>query len=242
MTIWNPWHGCRRISPGCLHCYMYRRDASVGRDSTVIAKTASFDLPVRRRRDGSYKLAEEGTVFVCMTSDFFLEEADGWRQDAWRMIRERSDLRFFVVTKRIDRFRVGLPADWGEGYPNVTVCCTCENQATADRRLPIFLSLPIRRRTVIHEPMLEEIRIAPYLASGGIAEVICGGESGPDARLCSYSWILSTRRQCAEAGVAFRFKQTGARFEKDGKIYGIPRSLQLAQARKAGIDFDPPSV
>ena len=90
--------------------------------------------------------------------------------------------------------------------------------------------------------MLEEIRIAPYLASGGIAEVICGGESGPDARLCSYSWILSARRQCAEAGVAFRFKQTGARFEKGGRIYAVPRSLQLAQARKAGIDFDPPSV
>lgn len=237
MTIWNPWHGCRRISPGCLHCYMYRRDAAVGRDSTVIEKTASFDLPVRKKRDGSYKLTEEGTVYVCMTSDFWIEEADGWRPEAWRMIRERSDLRFTIVTKRIDRFFVGLPADWGEGYPNVTVCTTCENQATADFRLPVFLSLPIRRRTVIHEPMLEEIKIAPYLAGGGIAGVICGGESGPDARLCSYDWILSTMRQCAAAGVAFTFKQTGARFEKDGKIYAIPRSLQIPQARKAGIDL-----
>ncbi|MBR1896932.1 MAG: DUF5131 family protein, partial [Pyramidobacter sp.] len=25
-TIWNPWHGCRRVSEGCAHCYMYFLD------------------------------------------------------------------------------------------------------------------------------------------------------------------------------------------------------------------------
>ena len=45
MPIWNPWHGCRKISPGCQHCYVYRRDASVGRDASVVAKTGDFDLP-----------------------------------------------------------------------------------------------------------------------------------------------------------------------------------------------------
>ncbi|MBD5369724.1 MAG: DUF5131 family protein [Bacteroides sp.] len=30
MVIWNPWHGCHRISAGCRHCYMFRGDALRG--------------------------------------------------------------------------------------------------------------------------------------------------------------------------------------------------------------------
>ena len=77
-----------------------------------------------------------------MTSDFFLEEADEWRPECWRMIRERSDLRFAIITKRIHRFMECIPDDWGEGYPNVSVYCTVENQQMADYRLPIYLELP----------------------------------------------------------------------------------------------------
>ena len=236
MTVWNPWHGCKKLSAGCLNCYMYRRDASVGRDSTIVSKTGSFRLPVQRWRDGSYKLTEPETVFACMTSDFFLEEADAWRPEAWAMIRERSDLHFTIITKRISRFPVGLPADWGSGYPHVTVCVTCENQAEADRRLSVLLELPIRHKHIIHEPMLGAVNIAPYLESGQIAHVSCGGESGENARVCRYEWILSVREQCMRYGVPFTFRQTGARFEKDGRLYLIPREKQLSQARKAGID------
>ena len=50
LPIWNPWHGCRKISAGCLNCYVYRRDESVGRDASAVVKTADFDLPVRRDR------------------------------------------------------------------------------------------------------------------------------------------------------------------------------------------------
>ena len=31
MSIWNPWHGCHKISPGCANCYVYRRDESIGK-------------------------------------------------------------------------------------------------------------------------------------------------------------------------------------------------------------------
>lgn len=236
MAIWNPWHGCHKISAGCANCYMYRRDAEFGKDSSVVTRTSTFRLPVQKKRDGSYKLCEAGYVYTCMTSDFFVEEADAWRSEAWAMMRQRSDLRFFIITKRIDRFTVSLPEDWGDGYDNVTVCATCENQQAADYRLPILLELPIRHREIIHEPMLEEIHIESYLASGKIEQVVCGGESGDNARICCYDWILSTREQCIRYQVPFHFKQTGAKFKKDGKLYLIKRSLQMAQAKKAGID------
>ncbi len=156
--IWNPWHGCKKISPGCLNCYMYRRDAEFGKDSSVVTKTASFRLPVQRDRKGNYKLIG-GIVYACMTSDFFIEEADEWRKEAWNFIRERTDIDFYIITKRIDRFNVSLPKDWDEGYENVTICSTCEDQVRADYRLPIMLELPIKHMQIIHEPMLEAISI-----------------------------------------------------------------------------------
>ena len=237
MPIWNPWHGCHKISAGCANCYMYRRDAEFGKDSSVVEKTGTFDLPLRKKRDGSFKL-DGDCVYACMTSDFFVEEADEWRAEAWEMIRSRADLHFYIITKRIDRFMVSLPSDWADGYDNVTICSTCENQQTADHRLPILLELPIKHREIIHEPMLEEIHIEKYLSSGRIERVICGGESGDNARLCCYDWILSTREQCIKYGVPFHFKQTGAKFQKDGRIYFIKRSMQTPQAHKAGIDTD----
>lgn len=239
MVIWNPWHGCHKISPGCQNCYVYRRDESIGKDAGVVAKTGNFDLPLKRNRQKEYKIQpENGTVFTCMTSDFFLEDADEWRPDCWRMMKERSDLYFAIITKRIHRFLDCIPPDWGDGYPNVGVYCTCENQKMADYRLPIYLTLPIRHKHICHEPMLGPIDISPYLKTGKIDYVLCGGESGEKARPCHYEWILSTREQCMKYQVPFHFKQTGAVFVMNGKTYHIERKLQQSQARKAGIDFD----
>lgn len=238
MSIWNPWHGCHKKSSGCLNCYMYRRDAKYDLDSNVVRKTKNYDIVLRKSRDGTYKIKRDTSyVYVCMTSDFFIEEADDWRRDIWRMIRERDDLNFYIITKRIERFNVSLPDDWGDGYDNVTICVTCENQATADYRLPIFIKLPIKHKEIIHEPMLENINIEKYLESGQIDKVICGGESGDKARVCNYDWILNTRRQCLKYNVSFHFKQTGANFMKDNKVYKIPRKYQLVQAGKSRIDI-----
>lgn len=88
-----------------------------------------------RDRTGRYKIPPGQTVYTCFTSDFFIEEADAWRGEAWAMIRERSDCTFLMITKRIDRVAACLPADWGEGWPHVVLCCTCETQERADYRL-----------------------------------------------------------------------------------------------------------
>ena len=236
---WNPWHGCHKISAGCLNCYVYRGDTKYGRDPSNVQKTAGFDLPVRRKRDGRFLYhPADGTVYTCFTSDFFLDDADAWRAEAWQMIRERWDLNFIFITKRIHRFYECIPSDWGSGYPNVAIGCTTENQDRADFRLPIFLNAPIAKRFVILEPLLGPVNIRPYLTPG-IESVTVGGESGEEARPCRYEWVLDLRSQCVEAGIPFRFKQTGANFIKDGKTYRVPRKLQHAQAKKAGIDFIP---
>ena len=233
---YNPWHGCHRYSEGCVNCYVYRRDDSIGKDASVIIRTASFNLPVSRKRNGEYKMPSGSHVYCCMTSDFFLEDADQWRPEVWKMIRERSDVNFTIITKRIVRMHECLPEDWNDGYDNVTICCTMESQRQVDIRYPIFMSLPIKHREVICEPLLTPIDFHGQL-DDRIELVVCGGESGDKARECDYEWILDIRRQCIEADVPFFFKQTGASFRKDGHLYKIERRLQMSQARKAGINY-----
>lgn len=234
--IWNPWHGCHKFSPGCAHCYVYRRDESIGKDASVVAKTAAFDLPLQKKWDGSWKIPAGETVYAVMTSDFFLEDADSWRPEIWEMIRTRSDLHFIIITKRIVRIFQCLPPDWGNGYPNVTIGCTCENNEEAQKRLPIFLDVPADR-FVTCEPLLSPVRLEPWLESGKIRSVTVGGESGEGARVCDYGWILDIRDQCMRTGTAFHFKQTGLHFRKNGRLYTVPRPLQHEQAAKAGIDL-----
>lgn len=77
-------------------------------------------------------------MYLCFSSDFLLQDADGWRAECWQMMRERQDLHFLFLTKRIERFMDCIPADWGTGYDNVTVGCTVENQAMVDYKLSIL--------------------------------------------------------------------------------------------------------
>lgn len=204
--------------------------------SSQCRKTGNFNLPVKRKRDKSWKIESGKVVFTCFTSDFLLKDADEWRKECWKMIKERSDLWFYFFTKRIDRFMDCIPDNWGDGYENVLVGCTVENQQMADYRLPIFKTLPIKHKSIIMSPLIGPVVLSSYLDES-IKEVSVGGESGLEARPCNYDWVLGLREQCIKAGVPFRFHQTGARFIKDGKMYRVPRKFQLSQAHKANIDY-----
>ena len=222
---------------------MFRRDEAVGKNPMQVVKTQAFNLPVRILRAGEhkgrYKVPSGSHIYTCFSSDFFHEAADEWRNDAWDMIRTRSDCTFFMITKRPERIAEHLPSD-AYDWDHVTIAVTCENQWAADKRLPVYLPLPLRHHSVMIEPMLGRVNLRPYFHDypGIIEAVSVGGESGPDARPCDYSWVLDAHMQCVENGVAFSYHQTGARLIKNGKEYSIPRELQHDQARKAGLDFD----
>ena len=86
---------------------------------------------------------------VCMTSDFFLEQADIWREEAWHIMRARSDVIFLLITKRIHRVKDCLPSNWGNGWDNIFLTVTCENQKRADERIPQLLNLPFKHKGII---------------------------------------------------------------------------------------------
>lgn len=235
MAMWNPWRGCRRYSEGCRYCYIHKGDSRRGVDTNHIVKTDNFCAPVMKNKSGTYKMKSGQTVYLCFSTDFLIEDADGWRPECWKMMRERQDLNFLFLTKRIHRFMDCIPEDWGEGYDNVTVGCTVENQDRADDRLSIFRELPIRHKNIICQPLIGAIDLAPYLKE--VELVVVGGESDKNARPLDYAWVLSIREQCMARHVHFEFRQCGTHFIKDGRSYTLSVRDLCSQAKKAGINL-----
>ena len=193
---WEPWSGCYKVSEGYTYRYFYG-PYSKRCGQNAVEKTGEFDKPIVRTAKGEYKISAGKVVATCFATDFFLPEADEWRVDAWKMIKQRPNLDFLILAKRIDRFPVSLPDDWGDGYDNVNIGCTVENQELADYRLPLFLSYPIKRRFIACSSLLGPIDLTPYL--NGIDHVTVSGESGREARECDYDWVLAIREQCVKA-------------------------------------------
>ena len=234
MARWDPWRGCHRYSEGCKFCYIHKGDAKRGVDTNCITKTDKFNAPIVRKKSGEYKM-NSGLIYVCFSSDFLLEDADPWRQECWDMIRQRQDCQFLFLTKRIERFMDCIPSDWGDGWDNVIIGCTVENQQRADERLEIFSKLPIKHKNIICQPMISAIDLENYL--DGVELVVAGGESDRYARPMYYDWVLSVREQCIRKNVSFEFRQCGTHFIKDGREYTLKKQDLCAQARKANINY-----
>lgn len=235
MAMWNPWRGCHKYSEGCKYCYIHKRDARCGVNTEKIIKTKGFDAPVQVKQDGTYRMKGGQLVYLCFSTDFLLEDADPWRGECWEMMRRRPDLHFLFLTKRIHRFLECVPLDWGQGYDNVTVGCTVENQECADARIPLFAQLPIKHKNIICQPLIGPVELGNCL--NGMELVVAGGESDRSARPLDYDWVLSIREQCIRQGVRFEFRQCGTHFIKDGKAYTLPVRELCSQAKKANINW-----
>ncbi len=235
MAMWSPWRGCRKYSEGCKYCYIHKGDEKRGVDTGEIVKGERFWAPIEKNKNGSYKIKAGQTVYLCFSTDFLIEEADQWRDECWKIMRQRPDLTFLFLTKRIERLESCLPPDWGDGYDNVVIGCTVENQDRADYRLPIFTSIPIKHRYIICQPMLENIDLSNYLDR--VELVVAGGESDVNARPLNFDWVLNIREQCAKKGTHFEFRQCGTHFIKDGLEYTLNVRQLCSQARKADINL-----
>lgn len=247
---WNPWQGCRKVSLGCLNCYMFRDKKRYGQNPSKVvrSKPPTFNKPLRWK--------EPAKVFVCSWSDFFIEDADPWRDEAWSIIRNSRHLTFLLLTKRPENIKARLPEDWP--LPNVWLGVTAENQEQADKRISLLLSVEASVRFLSIEPMLGPIdlrRIKPWhlkhgpdgadCLSGGswghehvrhmagqdspgycnhsdgprVDWVICGGESGPNAREMKEEWAKDVMAQCLDCHVPFFMKQmSGSTKEKREEI------------------------
>lgn len=199
---WNPWMGCEHVSPGCDNCYMFTLQRRWGKDPEVVTRTkTTFNAPLKYPPGPA-------RVFTCSMSDWFIKQADEWRPEAWAIIKQRPDLHFQILTKRHGRIASCLPPDWGEGYPNVWLGVSVENQEWT-RRIRVLREVPAAIRFLSIEPMIGPVDLRGLL--DGIHWVIVGGESGSGARLMNLTWVRDIIDVCAEAGVACFVKQLGVK-------------------------------
>jgi len=133
--------------------------------------------------------------------------------------------------------------------PNVWLGVTAENQQTADERIPLLLQTPAAVRFASVEPMLGAVNLTGIQRNLGrglfgdclkpyhipaceknreyphLDWVICGGESGPNARPMHPDWARSLRDQCKAAGTPFMFKQWGEWAPGSNFLDTIPASV-----------------
>lgn len=194
--VWNPWYGCTKVTEGCVNCYVKYRfiDKFFAFNSTGI-------LP------GTF-------ITVSLKSDFFLKQADHLRTQVWQTIKEHPNFIFLIITKRVSRIKECLPSDWYDGYDNVVLCATVENQQRADERLPAFLDLPAKHKWVTCSPLLEELDLSSYLQQGKIELVETTGECDYTykARPTKYEWSKSLSEQCKQYDTRFSQLYLGHNF------------------------------
>lgn len=238
--IWNPWHGCIKKSEGCKNCYMYFLDKQRGQNGRDVYKVKNhFDYPLQKDKYGEYKVRSGLVLRVCMTSDFFLEEADVWREEAWEIISRRPDVIFFLLTKRPERVGRCLPKNWGDGWENVFFNVSTENQVRVDERIPLLQSLPFKHKGIMVAPFISPVSIKKYLVNPMIEQVIVGGENYDGARPLHYDWVKQLYQECVDANIRFCFIETGTKFVKDNKLYTLPsKRMQSVMAFKSGLQWD----
>lgn len=189
-------------------------------------------------------------IFTNSMSDFFIKEADAWREEAWDVIRRTPQHRWQILTKRPERILECLPNDWGrEGYPNVWLGTTIENNNTKDRLLELQKAKTKNSKFLTFlsvEPLLEDVDFTsdPEILETfkGLDWVILGGESGNDSgkytyRPCEIDWIESMVKQCKGHGIPVFVKQMGTHLYKrlkmtdrhGGNINEFPAQLRIRE-------------
>lgn len=247
----NPWIGCAKVSEACRHCYAEDWAKRYGRDglwgpTAGRSRTSTWGNPRKwhrarlRRLEASaeYDPADwpgrRPRVFCASLADVFeaRDDLDEMRADLWRLIEECYGLDWLLLTKRPEEIRRRVPAEWlepGEWPAHVWVGATVEHQAAAEARIPHLLGVPAPVRFVSVEPML-----GPVTLDLGISWVICGGESGRNARPMHPGWARNLRDQCVAAGVPFHFKQWGEWAPSSNGNYTAPMNFDGTQMWRVG--------
>lgn len=221
---WNPISGCTPVSEACERCWAKAVSRRFGwnPEFKVMPHYEKFDNPLHWRRPRAVFVVDMGDLFHELVPD-----ADIHR--IFETIRRSSRHLFFICTKRPKRMIDFLAfhytvTDFNSTFPHVWWGVTAENQQRLNERLPLLLQVPSKNRYISAEPLLGPLEIGPI---GMLKWIIVGGESGRGCRPMDLDWARNIRDQCAEAGVAYYFKQIGGfpdpkhrnKALLDGKLY-----------------------
>lgn len=224
-STWNPFHGCKKVSQGCKYCYMFRDKERYKQDPTTVIKSKSnFDQPL--------KWSEPRLIFTCSWSDWFIEEADEWRDELWKIIKDTPQHTYQILTKRPERILDNLPEDWGDGYENVWLGISAENHEELVKRMIHFKDVKAKIKFLSCEPLIGAIDLELAMSNLFLKTndelifnklvnwVIIGGESGNENgkylyRPCMRAWIKNMIDACKRNHVPVFVKQLGTYLSKE---------------------------
>ena len=205
----NPWIGCQNVSPGCDHCYAEALTNRYGWTEWGPHGVRKRTSEANWRKPLQWARAANGIrprVFCASLADVFDNRAPGVaREELFGLIRATPELDWLLLTKRPQNIVKMLPADWADGYPNVWLGTTCEDQERYDLRWPILRDIKAAVRFISYEPAIGPLRL--HTEGPHPDWLICGGESGPGARFMEPDWARWIMIDCLRAGVSFFMKQ-----------------------------------
>jgi protein gp37 len=227
----NFWIGCHMVDRECEGCYADTLIRRNGGDFQTLRLTktwkTAYEIDASAGAEGGTKI-----IFTCSLSDFFHLQSDPWRADAWRVIKDCTNVRWLVLTKRPERILDHLPADWGDGYPDVWLGTTV-GKPSSYHRLETLNQVPCALRFISVEPLLASVQDIPL---EGIGWVAVGGMSGSlhKSRRMKLAWAYEVYQRCQEAGIPYLYKQSSDIYTERG-IDGLARYI----ARVEGKPYDP---
>ena len=240
---WNPVTGCTKVSAGCRECYaetMTRRFSKTWgyNFNQVRIHEDRLGEPYLQKKPSRIFVCDMSDLFHEAVPFKFIDlvftQIARCRQHTFQVLTKRPDrlLEYFQSRDRMWQnermqtlearlryyayqwdFYFDDPGNWIWPLPNLWIGTSCENQATANLRIPQLMASPAAVHFVSCEPLLGRIdfdqvprnRLHPWTLDW----VIAGGESGHNARPMHPRWIRSIRDQCEAADVPFFFKQWG---------------------------------
>ena len=203
---WNPTTGCTKISSGCKHCYaeaMADRLHAMGANGYENGFSLSLmpdrlDQPLKRKKPTIF--------FVNSMSDLFHESIPfKYIDKVFSVISKTPQHTYQVLTKRSSRMNEYFT---NRVVPsNAWLGVTVEDVSDGIPRIYDLQHIDAKTRFLSCEPLLEDLGIIDL---SGIHWVICGGESGKNARPMNEQWAMSLKNQCQRSKTAFFFKQWGS--------------------------------
>jgi protein gp37 len=160
-------------------------------------------------------------VFCASMADVMDDEAPtDQRERLWELIDATPNLTWQLLTKRPQRYKKYLPANFKHG--NVWLGTSAEDQRNYDLRWPILREAADTWGTISwisYEPALGSLTLRTPDTNVHFKVpdwVICGGESGGNRRPMEQEWAEKLSRECRLFGVKFFMKQMGARTPAEG--------------------------
>lgn len=215
---YNPWIGCQVVTEEeCGDCYAKRW----AQRHHLPVWGPLFTSPRHLTRTGrdpirwnaqAQQTGRRLKVFCASLADVFEPHPDvaEARLRLWNTIEQTPWLDWQLLTKRPKFIKSLVPPAWWQEWPaHVWIGTSAGTQQAADKRLPYLLDVPAAIRFVSCEPLVSALTLAPWLATGRLQWVICGGYSGTQPRPMDVAWAQALCQECAKHHVAFFFKQLG---------------------------------